>query len=52
MASRSQSCSVPTAYCLLPTAYCLFFPHRGFGVSPFALAAISFSLRPCMDDRA
>ena len=30
--------------CLLPTAYCLFFPHRGFGVSPFALAAISFSL--------
>ena len=29
-----------------------FFPHRRFGASPFALAAISLSLRPCMADSA
>lgn len=27
-------------------------PHRRFGSSPFALAVISFSFRPCMADKA
>ena len=36
----------------IPHPSSLFFPHRRFGSSPFALAAISFSFRPCMADSA
>lgn len=30
----------------------VFRPHRRLGSSPFALAVISFSFRPCIADRA